>query len=259
MADVRKVKMARYNPPDRTQGGYRALEPPKQANQPVMLAGDTVLYFVHTGTGTVMGAVVGYVGKKGLEGYGRVLDFMDFQLFPAAAKADAAVQEAVRKVPGGSGVINIDKAIGDIWAGLIGRTPQQQEQWRGERGIPTPGKPQSGQATAPVNPNKNAEYYGDAVGNAVLWGAIGLATAVRAFTGAGAYLERRRQAAIVRQNDALAQQYHQIGIQNDEIIRQNAEIKAQLEALRQSNQASQGSAESIDAVVDGNQSEETGR
>ncbi len=97
-------------------------------------------YATGIGIRTAIGGALGYGAKAALGGIGYVLDQFHNTVIPAAAQADQQVGKVIVEQGGkvGEAAIKVDKAQGDFWSKMFGRTPEQQKKWREEHGLEQP-------------------------------------------------------------------------------------------------------------------------
>lgn len=85
---------------------------------------------------SLIGGAVGYVVGYILDEFGNLQRIV----FERAQKADEQLGKAIveKGGPVGKKVVEVDKAQGDVWSRLLGRTPEKQRQWRERHGLEAP-------------------------------------------------------------------------------------------------------------------------
>ncbi len=172
-------------------------------------------YATHVTLGAALGGILGYAAKAALEGVGYVLDKFHNTVIPAAAQADQQVGKVIVEQGGrvGEAIIQVDKAQGDFWSKVLGRTPEQQKQWRQEHGLEAPKYIDEPKTTVtvevaprvplqPTNYQQEFSHYGDGfLTTGLLLG--GLWGALRGWT---PYRKARQQKQILRTQQAVLEE-----------------------------------------------------
>lgn len=129
-----------------------------------------VSYAVGTAGYGAVGGLVGYITRDGLILVGYGLDKLDDIAkmgLPYMAKADEKATKTIEKLPGGKGILSIDKYLSDQWTSFLGRTPEKQAEWRRRYNIPEPQKERQEQIQGTLQkPIEPSHYYHDKLSDA---------------------------------------------------------------------------------------------
>src|SRR3989338_3858487 len=160
------------------------------------------MYGLGIASRAAVGGLLGYGAQKVAEGLGYVLDRFHNVVIPQSAKADQQVGKVIVEHGGdvGKAVIAVDKAQGDIWSRIFGRTPEEQKEWRERHGLEEPsylGKTEEGTTVtvemAPrtiPEPTRYQEQFNTMTDPLVIGGMLAGA-AYGLLKGGTSYIERR--------------------------------------------------------------------